>query len=58
LEWGSITLKPAVLGESVTARQMMTLTLVFDHRVIDSVLAAEFLQEVKQVLEVPEKLAA
>jgi pyruvate/2-oxoglutarate dehydrogenase complex dihydrolipoamide acyltransferase (E2) component len=39
-------------------RQMLTLTLVFDHRVIDGVLAAKFLQRVKQLLEAPEKLVS
>jgi pyruvate dehydrogenase E2 component (dihydrolipoamide acetyltransferase) len=48
--------KPIVRGESIAIRQMMTLTLVFDHRVIDGVLAAKFLQRIKQLLEAPEKL--
>jgi pyruvate dehydrogenase E2 component (dihydrolipoamide acetyltransferase) len=55
---GRIVPKPVVTGENVTIRQMMTLTLVFDHRVIDGVLAAKFLQRVKQLLEAPEKLAS
>jgi len=55
---GRIVPKPIVLGESITTRQMMTLTLVFDHRVIDGVQAARFLQRVKLLLEAPEKLAS
>ena len=55
---GRIVPKPIILGESMAIRQMTTLTLVFDHRVIDGVLAAKFLQRVKQLLEAPEKLAS
>jgi len=55
---GRIASKILVLGENMAIRQMMTLTLVFDHRVIDGVLAARFLQRVKQLLEAPEKLAS
>jgi pyruvate dehydrogenase E2 component (dihydrolipoamide acetyltransferase) len=55
---GRIVPKPVVAGEDMAIRQMMTLTLVFDHRVIDGALAAKFLQRVKQLLEAPEKLAS
>jgi len=55
---GRIVPKLIILGESMAIRQMTTLTLVFDHRVIDGVLAAKFLQRVKQLLEAPEKLAS
>ena len=51
---GRIVPKLVVLGENMVIRQMMTLTLVFDHRVIDGVRAAKFLQRVKQLLETPE----
>jgi len=55
---GRIVPKLIILGENMAIRQMTTLTLVFDHRVIDGVLAAKFLQRVKQLLEAPEKLAS
>jgi len=55
---GRIVPKLVVLGENMAIRHMMTLTLVFDHRVIDGVRAAKFLQRVKQLLETPEKLAS
>jgi len=56
---GRIAPKIVVLGENnMEIRQMMTLTLVFDHRVIDGVLAAKFLQRIRQLLEAPEKLAS
>jgi pyruvate dehydrogenase E2 component (dihydrolipoamide acetyltransferase) len=53
---GRIVPKIVVVGEGTVIRQMMTLTLVFDHRVIDGVLAAKFLRRVKQLLEASEKL--
>jgi pyruvate dehydrogenase E2 component (dihydrolipoamide acetyltransferase) len=55
---GRIAAKPVVVGGSIVVREMMTLTLVFDHRIIDGLLAAKFLQRVKQLLESPEKLAS
>jgi pyruvate dehydrogenase E2 component (dihydrolipoamide acetyltransferase) len=55
---GRITPKPVSVEGSVTVRQIMTLTLVFDHRVVDGVLAAKFLRRIKQLLEDSEKLAA
>jgi len=55
---GRIVRKPVVSGGSVVIRPMVTFTLVFDHRVVDGVLAAKFLQRVKQLLEAPEKLSA
>jgi len=39
-------------------RQMMTLSLVFDHRIVDGAPAARFLQYVKQVVEEPYLLLA
>jgi pyruvate dehydrogenase E2 component (dihydrolipoamide acetyltransferase) len=55
---GRIVPKLIIVGENMAIRQMLTLTLVFDHRVIDGVLAAKFLQRVKQLLEAPEKLVS
>jgi pyruvate dehydrogenase E2 component (dihydrolipoamide acetyltransferase) len=56
---GRMVPKPVVVGESaMEIRPMMTLTLVFDHRVVDGMLAAKFLQRVKRLLEKPDKLAA
>jgi pyruvate dehydrogenase E2 component (dihydrolipoamide acetyltransferase) len=55
---GRIVPRLVVVGENMAIRQMMTLTLVFDHRVIDGVSAARFLQRVKQLLEDPEKLSS
>jgi pyruvate dehydrogenase E2 component (dihydrolipoamide acetyltransferase) len=53
---GRIVPKPVAVGGSIMVRPMMTLTLVFDHRVADGVLAAKFLQRIKQLLEAPEEM--
>lgn len=42
-------------GQPVVA-QVLSLTLSADHRLVDGVYAAEFLQDVKQLLEDPDKL--
>jgi pyruvate dehydrogenase E2 component (dihydrolipoamide acetyltransferase) len=48
--------KPVVVNGSIEIRPMMTVSLSFDHRVIDGAPAAEFLTEVKRVLENPFEL--
>jgi len=48
--------RPIVVDEKVVVKPMATLSLVFDHRVADGVPAAEFLQEVKRLLEAPQTL--
>ena len=50
---GSIIAKPAVHQGEIAIRQMMTLSLVFDHRVIDGAPAARFLQRITHLLEHP-----
>ena len=40
-------------GEGIAVRSMMTMTLSADHRVVDGVMAARFLGEVKALLEKP-----
>ncbi len=54
---GRIAAKPVVVDGQVVARQMMTLSLSFDHRLIDGAPAARFLQRVKQLIERPFALA-
>ena len=39
--------------ERLAIRQMMTLSLTFDHRVVDGAPAARFLQRIKQYVETP-----
>ncbi len=53
---GRIAYKPVAVGNQVVAKPTTTLTLVFDHRIIDGVPAARFLQEVKSNLENAEGL--
>jgi len=44
-------------GQPTVAR-LLSLTLSADHRLVDGVYAAEFLQAVRQLLETPERLAS
>jgi len=53
---GRIREKPAVVNGNVTIRNMMNVTLSADHRVLDGVTAAKFLQRVKTLLETPYNL--
>jgi pyruvate dehydrogenase E2 component (dihydrolipoamide acetyltransferase) len=55
---GRIAPKPVAYGESVVVRQMWTLSLVFDHRLVDGAPAARFLQYIKQLIEEPYLLLA
>jgi pyruvate dehydrogenase E2 component (dihydrolipoamide acetyltransferase) len=50
---GTIARQPAVVGDQLTIREQMTLSLAFDHRVADGAPAARLLQRVKQILEAP-----
>jgi pyruvate dehydrogenase E2 component (dihydrolipoamide acetyltransferase) len=50
---GRIAPKPVAKGEQVIIRQMMTLSLSFDHRVVDGAPAGRFLQRIKQLIERP-----
>jgi len=53
---GRISYKPYAAGEQISTRPLTVLTLVFDHRIIDGLPAAKFLQAVKKNLEEPESL--
>ncbi len=50
---GRILPKAVVREGEIVARQMWTLSLVFDHRLVDGAPAARFLQRVKQLVENP-----
>lgn len=53
---GRIQEKPVALNGEITIRSMMTLSLSFDHRIIDGAPAAAFITDLKDVLENPFKL--
>ena len=48
-----IALRPMIQGGQVVARKMMNLSSSFDHRVVDGIHAAEFIQAVRGYLECP-----
>jgi 2-oxoisovalerate dehydrogenase E2 component (dihydrolipoyl transacylase) len=51
-----IVLRPMIVGGAVVARQMMNLSSSFDHRVVDGLHAAEFVQTLRGLLECPATL--
>jgi|YelNatPaOPRAMG01_1025707.scaffolds.fasta_scaffold07247_4 pyruvate dehydrogenase E2 component (dihydrolipoamide acetyltransferase) len=53
---GKIEKKPIVVNDQILIKPTAALTLVFDHRVVDGVPAAKFLQEIKHFLENPKEL--
>lgn len=50
---GSIKVKPEWDGEKFVPAHMMTVTGSFDHRIIDGAYGAQFLQELKALMEEP-----
>lgn len=50
---GRIIEKPVVVGGEIKIKPMMTLSLSYDHRVIDGAPAAQFLKTIKETLEKP-----
>jgi len=48
--------RPMIRGGAVVARQMMNLSSSFDHRVVDGLHAAEFVQTLRTLLECPATL--
>jgi pyruvate dehydrogenase E2 component (dihydrolipoamide acetyltransferase) len=50
---GRIQARAVVRGGEIVARQMWTLSLAFDHRLVDGAPAARFLQRIKQLVENP-----
>jgi pyruvate dehydrogenase E2 component (dihydrolipoamide acetyltransferase) len=53
-----IARRPAVVGDQIVIRDLMNLSLSFDHRVIDGFDAAQFVAEIKRTLEAPAPLGA
>lgn len=50
---GKIEKTPVVVNDEIAVRPMMTMTLTYDHRVVDGAPAAQFLTRVKRYLEQP-----
>ncbi len=50
---GAIVKKAVVVEEALEIRPRMTLTLAFDHRLVDGAPAARFLQRLKHLIEEP-----
>ena len=50
---GRIFKKPVVHNDAIAIRSMLTLSLTFDHRVVDGAPAAQFLQTVSQYIQNP-----
>jgi pyruvate dehydrogenase E2 component (dihydrolipoamide acetyltransferase) len=55
---GCIKARPAAVEGEICIRQMMWLSLTFDHRLVDGGPAARFLQRIKQLVESPYLLLA
>lgn len=53
---GKVVERPVVVGGQLEIRPTMNLALTFDHRVMDGAPAAEFLQEVKRLIEEPNEV--
>jgi pyruvate dehydrogenase E2 component (dihydrolipoamide acetyltransferase) len=51
---GRITREPAVVDDRIVPRDRMTLSLTFDHRIVDGAPAARFLQTLREHLELLE----
>jgi 2-oxoisovalerate dehydrogenase E2 component (dihydrolipoyl transacylase) len=54
LGMGSLKPRPMVVDDAVVIRPQMTLTCVFDHRVADGATVAQFLGELRRLIESPE----
>ena len=55
---GAIIDKPVALEGEVVIRPMMTITLSYDHRIIDGAEAGKFMQTLKAFMEDPIKIFA
>lgn len=52
---GRIVKRPVVRDDRIVIRHMWTLSLVFDHRLVDGAPAARFLQYIKNMIEEPDQ---
>jgi pyruvate dehydrogenase E2 component (dihydrolipoamide acetyltransferase) len=54
---GMVQRRPVVVGDALAIRPSVYLCLVFDHRALDGVPAANFLRELQQLLTTPQEYA-
>jgi pyruvate/2-oxoglutarate dehydrogenase complex dihydrolipoamide acyltransferase (E2) component len=58
---GGIARKPGVSGESIAIREYLSLSLVFDHDVVDGAPVARFISRLRELVEggfgLPEEVA-
>jgi 2-oxoisovalerate dehydrogenase E2 component (dihydrolipoyl transacylase) len=47
----AIVKRPVVINDAIAVRQMMNMCLTFDHRIVDGMMAGQFLGAVKRRLE-------
>jgi 2-oxoisovalerate dehydrogenase E2 component (dihydrolipoyl transacylase) len=47
----SIVKRPVVINDAIAVRSMMNMCLTFDHRIVDGMMAGQFLGEIKRRLE-------
>jgi pyruvate dehydrogenase E2 component (dihydrolipoamide acetyltransferase) len=50
---GNAEKKPVVVNDQIVIREMMPISLTFDHRVIDGAAAGAFRQRLRQLVEQP-----
>lgn len=55
---GAILARPWVVGSEIVARQVCTLSLSFDHRLVDGAQGSKFLTDIAKLLQEPSKLIA
>ena len=53
---GAVSKKPVVIQDTIEIRERITLSLSFDHRIVNGMPAALFLKEIKTLLEHPYRL--
>lgn len=58
LALGAIVKRPWVVGDEVVPRDVMTIALTFDHRILDGAYAGRFLRHLGDLIENPAKLVA
>lgn len=51
LGMGAITKRPVIINDAIAIRNMMYLSLSYDHRIIDGAIADQFLMHIKKTLE-------